>query len=686
MAAITSAQTGDWSDTDTWTGGVVPIETDTVTIQNGHTVTIDDLADATIIVGADTTTAAINIAAGGKLQYLYTATVDHILRLKGDLKVYGTLEIGTDANPIPSTRIFKIELNYSASLSVGEFGLIAYDGSTITMRGATVTNLTCKLNTDEAIGQIILGVDTDTGWKEDDEICIAGTTRTYTQNEKRTLASDAGVSTLTVTSGLTYAHEGTAPVQADIGLLTRNVKITAYNTSYNGYFLINATAVVTLKYVQISYMGSAATDKFGITTKTTTGSLTISYCSIESNYNAIKGGSGVSGTVTFNNNILYNLTGAVLYIEGNSSSTFNIYNNLIIRTANGQTGTYFLSGQVNYYNNTLANCGTDAIQTSSGYSLLSFHDIKIYGGNSYGLYLGLTTGTICDIYNLDIYRNSSTGVNLTDLNNIKISDSNIWGNNGYNLVLATSSRYYIGNIIFDNCTFNSDTTYTTQNEIMFNANMANIKFIDCSFGVVSGIKTTSTYFCYNNAIKPIEIYFINCVITETTFTSSGNYDRFPANSILQYHNHNNVPKRYKKQVIVVGKSTDFGGIISDQITGGQIESWARGGSGLCVYLDPKFTDTYFPWKFLVPCTSTTPFNVKMYVKKTSSGANCLLKFSASGAGITEIVRDSVSLTDTWVEYTSSAMTPTEDGFVEIILEAINGTTTGDIGIDDISVI
>src|SRR3990172_476583 len=101
MTAITSAATGVWSNTATWTGGVVPVEGDTVTIQNTHTVTIDQ----DITVGADTSTAAIAIASGGKLEYLSTAVADYTLTCKGDLTVSGTLEIGTVANPIPSTRI-----------------------------------------------------------------------------------------------------------------------------------------------------------------------------------------------------------------------------------------------------------------------------------------------------------------------------------------------------------------------------------------------------------------------------------------------------------------------------------------------------------------------------------------------------------------------------------------------------
>ncbi|MBD3179312.1 MAG: hypothetical protein GF417_06765, partial [Candidatus Latescibacteria bacterium] len=43
-AQIQSAGSGPWTDSSTWVGGVVPIESDDVIIGSGHTVTVDAVA------------------------------------------------------------------------------------------------------------------------------------------------------------------------------------------------------------------------------------------------------------------------------------------------------------------------------------------------------------------------------------------------------------------------------------------------------------------------------------------------------------------------------------------------------------------------------------------------------------------------------------------------------------------
>ena len=138
MAAITSNGTGggNWSAGASWTGAAVPVEGDTVIIQNGDTITIDQ----DITVGADTTTAAIDVASGGKLEVLHTVAADYTLTCKGDLKtsVGGTIELGTVANSIPAARTFTIKLNYSAALAEVKYGFINNGGMVI--QGASKTS------------------------------------------------------------------------------------------------------------------------------------------------------------------------------------------------------------------------------------------------------------------------------------------------------------------------------------------------------------------------------------------------------------------------------------------------------------------------------------------------------------------------------------------------------------------
>jgi hypothetical protein len=125
------------------------------------------------------------------------------------------------------------------------------------------------------------------------------------------------------------------------------------------------------------------------------------------------------------------------------------------------------------------------------------------------------------------------------------------------------------------------------------------------------------------------------------------------------------------------------GIISDQITAGQNAAWAYGGAGISLYFNPNSANTPLKDEIYIPCTASAGIQVHFQVKKTSSEANPTMTITAIGAGITPIWDASVTLTDSWAEFTSATMTPTFDGFIRITLKVYDGSTTGDVGIDDI---
>lgn len=87
MAAITSAQAGNWSSTSTWTGGVVPTDGDTLTIN--HNITYDITTAQTTGIGDST----INTAGG------ITFNADTRLTINGVWNWYGNC-IMTTANVI----------------------------------------------------------------------------------------------------------------------------------------------------------------------------------------------------------------------------------------------------------------------------------------------------------------------------------------------------------------------------------------------------------------------------------------------------------------------------------------------------------------------------------------------------------------------------------------------------------
>lgn len=208
----------------------------------------------------DRTTCGFTVNDGGTLAYANAASTSYVLRLSTNMATYkgGTFTIGTVASPIPRTGTAKLQFDCVAD---GDFGFNGYGGDVV-IQGLSRTSgkniVRCRLNTDEAAGQTVLGVDTDTGWLSGDTIGIGSTSRTYSEAESRTLGADAGASSLTVSAGLTNSHLGTAPTQADVINLTRNVVIEAVSSTLVSYFMLDNTCTYDFDWAEFRYLGDSS--------------------------------------------------------------------------------------------------------------------------------------------------------------------------------------------------------------------------------------------------------------------------------------------------------------------------------------------------------------------------------------------------------------------------------------------
>jgi hypothetical protein len=212
VATISSAQSGKWSLTTTWVGGVVPVNLDTVIVASDHTVEFD-VDQSAFANGLAALTITGNLSAS-----LSPGT--YYLKMLGHVAGTGNLIAGSEASPYPSTCKFTIFLNgaYRTNLTgVGSYQVWC-DPPVV---GHVV------LTAPEAAGQTELSIDTDL--------------RAYSDHWKagaivRINNVDKGLDTeerIILTAGLTNAKIAGAVII----LCTRNVTImgTAAGGNYGIY-------------------------------------------------------------------------------------------------------------------------------------------------------------------------------------------------------------------------------------------------------------------------------------------------------------------------------------------------------------------------------------------------------------------------------------------------------------------
>lgn len=355
-------------------------------------------------------------------------------------------------------------------------------------------------------------------------------------------------------------------------------------------------------------------------------------------------------------------TGAgVLSTSSNGSS----FENCRI-TANGGNG--LTSIDFNY----LVNCEIDS-NTSIGLSGAGssfMFGVYCHDNGGVGMSVGGSTPCVACISDTnagDAFTNS--GSDISFINCIAYNNTGS-GSDGFSFsATGAAPRVWItNNIAFSNGQYGFNRTSTSVRTPYFNYNCYNANSTAGTNNITGGANDVlSDPLLANPASGDFSLQASSPCLASTAFNNLSN--GLPSKT---YDWNIGVDQADKRWVWGAGTVT--------QGTGAE----AHGGSGSYAIMDPLSTTQNLGWRFLIPCTQDVSMVITFYVKKDSSGANCTLTFSASGSGISAIVDDSVSLSSTYVQYTSSSVSPTSTGFIEVTLKAKDGSTTGNVHVDDVS--
>lgn len=460
------------------------------------TITVDSDLSATV-VGSTSYNQSVHVGERGTLAYSIVAAANPKIAVAGIVGIYGggTLNMGTSgAGVIPdgskAALIFSVAANVDSGLYIG-------NGATVNMYGVTKTPTQMLLTADAAATQPVLTVNSTAGSAAGDLVGIASTTQTAAQCEQRTILSIDSPTQMTLTANLTYAHSGTSPTQAEVINLTRNVQIYGTSAALQGYVYVGNTAVVTVRYAEFYWLGSATASKLGIDVTTTTGTFDMQYSALHDFVVVGSRGINVTGAASSGVTFSYNNTYSII------SGHFNVALTTGTWTV---TGNVFMYGLTNYYAIVVLNdvggvLTNNTVVGAAGSLEAAFYfseaaAVGTVAGNvahsnisaGYGFNLGLFNSTLSTGI---AWRNLGGGVSIPSaLKGVTFDTWTLFGNATSNVDVSSG----VANVTFKNLTSNGDTTFATTNGVNLTspAAVSGIVCESCDFSTVAGIKTAHT--------------------------------------------------------------------------------------------------------------------------------------------------------------------------------------------------
>jgi autotransporter-associated beta strand protein len=224
---VVAAASGNWSSTTTWTGGLLPGIDDDVKIPTGLTVTLN----ANVECGGIVVEGKLAVERADR-----TLLCDYLI-----VQTAGAVfEVGTSASRFLQNFTLTLKgLSTEPAPVMGAKVLGAHNGGTLEIHGRDRIEWT-HLGANAAAGATSLTLVEPVDWAAGDSILVTSSRASWNEAETRTItAVSPDLRTVSFTPGLTYLHNGstltktrstdgkswTANLRAEVGLLSRNVKI-----------------------------------------------------------------------------------------------------------------------------------------------------------------------------------------------------------------------------------------------------------------------------------------------------------------------------------------------------------------------------------------------------------------------------------------------------------------------------
>jgi len=450
----TNLRSGAWSDPSIWGHLRVPRSGERVTIAEGTTVTYDVFSQLEI--------AALHI--NGSL--IFSRNVNTNLDV-GNVFVHrqGYLEIGTALDPIPAG--VEATLRF-VNAEDGEHGLhISGEGQ---IHGHPVQHVYTRLAESASKDSTTIEVEDAVGWVAGDQIVIASTSRDPGDSEINVVDSIDGRD-MTLKSKLKFRHDGVAPTQGHVALLSRNVVITSKYPEFRGHTRFMKGAKGSISYAEFRGLGAREQmGKYPIHFHHVGDTMRQSYIEGAAIWDSGNRFITVHSTqyVTLNNNVGYDAVGHGFFLETGDEVFVTLDGNLGIGVKPGKILRSDRSPAVfwiqNPHNTLINNIAVSSFKgsgfefaipsgqidippiggqvTPRNLPLLKFEGNEAYSNGRFGVKVyrfNTPKGHRSELADLKVWRNRKAGLSLRG-NRMTVSGALVFGNKGTNLEIMGNNN------------------------------------------------------------------------------------------------------------------------------------------------------------------------------------------------------------------------------------------------------